>query len=48
MSGALNYSVVLDVAKAKSITDFDDLLFYINEAESLISDNRESARARKK
>ena len=41
MSGALNFSVLLDVAKSQCLNDFDDLLAYANECESLINKKRE-------
>lgn len=41
MSGAINYSTILDVAKSKGLTDFDDLLFYTGEVESQLAKKRE-------
>ena len=42
MSGAINYSIILDVAKSKGYTDFDDILYYTNEVERLLNKKRES------
>ena len=41
MSGSLNFGVLLDVAKSKGYDDFDDVLFYANEMENLLSKKRE-------
>lgn len=44
MSGSLNYSVLLDVAKSYGLTEFDELLEYANEVESLLAKNRDKAK----
>ena len=41
MSGALNYSVLLDVARSYGLQEFDMLLEYANEVERLLAKNRE-------
>lgn len=41
MSGAINYSTILDVAKSKGLNDFDDLLFYTGEVESQLAKKKE-------
>ena len=46
-SGALNYSVLLDVAKSQGLEDFDDLLYYANEMESNLNKKREKNKAAK-
>ena len=40
LSGAISYSTIMDVAKSKSLTDYDDLLFYVGEVESNLAKNR--------
>ena len=40
MSGSLNYSVLLDVAKSKGIEDYEDLLYLANEIENELSKKR--------
>jgi len=47
MSGSLNFSVLLDVARAKGYTDFDDIMFYANEMENLLSKKREANKPKK-
>jgi len=42
MSGALNYSVLLDIAKSSGLDDFEDLLFLARNIESFLSKKRES------
>lgn len=44
MSGSLNYSVLLDVARSHGLTDFDDLLHYANEVERNLSKKREASK----
>ena len=41
MSGTLNFSVLLDVAKSQGLTDFEDLLFLANEMESNLMKKRD-------
>lgn len=40
MSGAINYGTVMDVAKSKGISDYDDLLFYVGEVEKRLMAKR--------
>ena len=47
MSGAINYSIILDVAKSKGYKEFDDLLFFANEMESLLHKKREANKPKK-
>ena len=47
MSGSLNFSVLLDVAKSKGYKEFDDLLFFANEMESLLHKKREANKPKK-
>ena len=42
MSGALNFSVLLDVAKSQGLEDFEDLLYLANEMETNLSKKRNS------
>ena len=42
MSGALNLSVLLDVAKSQGLDDFEDLLYLANEMETNLSKKRNS------
>jgi len=42
MSGGLQYNVLLDIAKAHGITDFDDLMIFTNECENILRKNREN------
>lgn len=44
ISGALQYGVIMDVAKSRGMNDFDDLLYYANCMEKLISEKRASAK----
>jgi hypothetical protein len=44
MSGALQYGVVMDVAKSRGMSDFEDLLYYTNCMEKLINEKRASAK----
>ncbi len=36
MSGSIEYGVIMDIAKAKGLTDFEDLLYYVNSVENEI------------
>lgn len=47
MSGSLQYSVLMDVAKSKGLDDFDDVLYYANEMERLLSKKRECSKKTK-
>jgi len=42
MSGALNFSVLLDIAKSQGLEDFEDLLYLANEMETNLSKKRNS------
>jgi hypothetical protein len=44
MSGALNYSVLLDIAKSTGLDDFEDLLFLARNIESELSKKRDAAK----
>ena len=44
MSGSINYSVLLDVAKSKGLTNFEDLLYLTKEIESKLRDKKKKAK----
>ena len=41
MSGALNYSVLLDVAKSQGLEDFEDLMHFADAMEAEINKKRD-------
>ena len=41
MSGALDFSVLISVAQSRGLKDFDDLMYYANEVETHLRNNRE-------
>jgi hypothetical protein len=48
MSGQIQYSIILDVAKSKGFQEFDDLLFYVDTMESLLNKKREANKPKNK
>ena len=47
MSGALNYSVLLDIARSHGLSDFDDILYLADEMENNLRLKREKNKAGK-
>ena len=47
MSGTINYNVLLDVAKSRGLTEFDDLIEFTDLIENELSKKRQNESKKK-